>query len=239
MTILRLVDLIGGVIMKRASLILGLAASAAILVSTAANALVVTVGGTSVAGQGQFSSVAGATTYDFSGASPFTGVGPNAGAQLLYTGSVGGQNAQPFDDFTQYASIGTSDTPQTATLVLAAGFQNYVGLYWGSIDTYNLLKIHYADGTSESVTSVLFPILTPSNGDQTSLGSKYVNIFTTKDIASLTFYSESKAFEFDNLAVAAVPEASTWAMMILGFLGLGFFGYRKSSKTSGPAFRVA
>jgi hypothetical protein len=28
-------------------------------------------------------------------------------------------------------------------------------------------------------------------------------------------------------AVAAIPEASTWAMMILGFLGLGFMAYRR------------
>jgi outer membrane lipase/esterase len=26
---------------------------------------------------------------------------------------------------------------------------------------------------------------------------------------------------------SAVPEPSTWAMMLLGFAGLGFFGYRK------------
>jgi len=36
--------------------------------------------------------------------------------------------------------------------------------------------------------------------------------------------------------VSGVPEPSTWAMMILGFLGLGFLGYRKSS---GAAFRMA
>jgi hypothetical protein len=30
-------------------------------------------------------------------------------------------------------------------------------------------------------------------------------------------------------AVPAVPEPSTWAMMILGFLGLGFMAYRKRS----------
>jgi PEP-CTERM motif len=28
-------------------------------------------------------------------------------------------------------------------------------------------------------------------------------------------------------AVTAVPEPSTWAMMIFGFLGLGFMAYRK------------
>ena len=30
-----------------------------------------------------------------------------------------------------------------------------------------------------------------------------------------------------NIVLAAVPEPSTWAMMILGFLGLGFMAYRR------------
>lgn len=30
----------------------------------------------------------------------------------------------------------------------------------------------------------------------------------------------------------AVPEPSTWAMMILGFAGIGFFGYRRSRKSA-------
>jgi hypothetical protein len=37
--------------------------------------------------------------------------------------------------------------------------------------------------------------------------------------------------------VAAVPEASTWAMMLLGFAGVGFMAYRK--RNSGTAFRFA
>ena len=36
--------------------------------------------------------------------------------------------------------------------------------------------------------------------------------------------------------VSAVPEPSTWAMMILGFAGVGFMAYRRKSR---PAFRVA
>jgi hypothetical protein len=36
--------------------------------------------------------------------------------------------------------------------------------------------------------------------------------------------------------VAAVPEPSTWAMMILGFAGLGFMAYRRKSK---PALMAA
>jgi PEP-CTERM motif len=37
--------------------------------------------------------------------------------------------------------------------------------------------------------------------------------------------------------VAAVPEPSTWAMMILGFGGLGFMAYRR--KQAGPALSAA
>jgi hypothetical protein len=29
--------------------------------------------------------------------------------------------------------------------------------------------------------------------------------------------------------VAAVPEPSTWAMLLLGFCGLGFLGYRRGN----------
>ena len=38
----------------------------------------------------------------------------------------------------------------------------------------------------------------------------------------------------DHVSIAAVPEASTWAMLILGFAGIGFMAYRRKSK---PAFR--
>ena len=37
--------------------------------------------------------------------------------------------------------------------------------------------------------------------------------------------------------VVAVPEPSTWAMMILGFFGVGFMAYRRRNQTA--AFRIA
>ena len=37
------------------------------------------------------------------------------------------------------------------------------------------------------------------------------------------------------LSVAAVPEPSTWAMMILGFFGVGFMAYRRRTQN---AFRI-
>ena len=40
-----------------------------------------------------------------------------------------------------------------------------------------------------------------------------------------------EALAATNLSVTIVPEPSTWAMMVLGFAGLGFAGYRKARKT--------
>jgi hypothetical protein len=40
----------------------------------------------------------------------------------------------------------------------------------------------------------------------------------------------------DGIEISAVPESSTWAMMLLGFAGIGFMAYRRKSK---PAFMAA
>jgi hypothetical protein len=40
------------------------------------------------------------------------------------------------------------------------------------------------------------------------------------------------------ITVGGVPEPSTWAMMLLGFAGLGFLAHRRSKKTAG-AFAAA
>jgi hypothetical protein len=34
----------------------------------------------------------------------------------------------------------------------------------------------------------------------------------------------------DNYSVSAVPEPSTWAMLLLGFAGIGFMAYRRKAK---------
>jgi hypothetical protein len=38
---------------------------------------------------------------------------------------------------------------------------------------------------------------------------------------------------------SGVPETSTWAMMLLGFAGLGFAGYRRAKSTSFAASATA
>jgi hypothetical protein len=44
--------------------------------------------------------------------------------------------------------------------------------------------------------------------------------------------------ENGTLSVAAVPELSTWAMMLTGFAGLGFASYRASRRTAAAGLRA-
>jgi hypothetical protein len=52
-------------------------------------------------------------------------------------------------------------------------------------------------------------------------------VLTKVDLFSTSGIKEAKHFE-----VSGVPELSTWAMMLVGFSGLGFAGYRKTRKAA-------
>ncbi|WP_156434638.1 PEP-CTERM sorting domain-containing protein, partial [Bradyrhizobium lablabi] len=59
---------------------------------------------------------------------------------------------------------------------------------------------------------------------------------------SLNFHGQGVPagdFVVDNASVAAVPEASTWAMMIMGFVGVGFLAYRRRETSKKIGFRLA
>jgi hypothetical protein len=225
----------------------GLAASfaaSALLIATAANATTVTFteGGAPGGTAGVISAIA-PTTFNFDAGIPgqFTNV---TGAMINPINNVG-ISAPPFGDTTHYLSIGSAAPPtETALLTLSAPV-TYLGLYWGSVDTYN--TISFLDSLGNVITTTGLnntnytgsDILNPANGFQGAGGSAYVNFFFSGgEVSKVFFSSDQKAFEIDNIA-AGVPEASTWAMMILGFLGLGFLGYRRSSGSSNPTFRMA
>jgi len=58
-----------------------------------------------------------------------------------------------------------------------------------------------------------------------------LNNVSAVDISGLVAEGTGVYWTLDNVnyTVAAVPEPSTWAMMILGFAGVGFMAYRRNS----------
>ena len=138
--------------------------------------------------------------------------------------------AQPFGTSGNYLSVlggGSID--------ISFSSRNSISFYWGSVDTYNSIVFHTDGGNVLLTGSQVSPLL-PTGCQGSSSCNGYVTFTSDSAFSSVTLSSCLNSFELTN--ISAVPEPSTWAMMILGFLGLGFFGYRKS-KNSGPAFRVA
>jgi hypothetical protein len=87
---------------------------------------------------------------------------------------------------------------------------------------------------------MILPYADPIN---LNVGGTGFNNLTTQNCPTLTFYGFTSSTPFtsvttsnpggtyvimDNFALAsAVPEPSTWAMMILGFVGIGAMTYRR------------
>jgi hypothetical protein len=95
-----------------------------------------------------------------------------------------------------------------------------------------------SSGTRGTIT---FTGVKGPNADFARLGIVSLDGETLKSVEISTPGSESfkefKQVEF-SFAVAGIPEPATWAMMTLGFAGLGFAGYRRA-KTSRTALSAA
>jgi hypothetical protein len=128
---------------------------------------------------------------------------------------------------------------------------------WGS----TLIRIDMTSARLLGVTGFSFEFGSTTQGESwqvfgsNSATSGYTSVATGNDeldhtlsgaSANYTYYYFDRVHHFndggDNVllakidAVAPVPEPATWAMMIVGFAGIGFMAYRRRST---PTFRFA
>ena len=128
----------------------------------------------------------------------------------------------------------------------AAGFTTGFSFYYsapvysGAVDVYSGL-----DGTGTLLASLTLP--TTENG--ASVPGCYGTAYCPWVADGITFSGTAESVNFTGTAnyigfaeitlgsatPGGVPEPSTWAMMALGFAGLGFAGWRKSR----PAISIA
>jgi hypothetical protein len=110
------------------------------------------------------------------------------------------------------------------------GFTVTIGSDTFTLATKNTSSDPAAQFTTGALDDITYAGLA-ANGDSLMMTSDFVYYIVTSRTQEIGSFSAT-------LDVApAVPEPSTWAMMILGFCGLGFMAYRR--KQNGTALSVA
>jgi hypothetical protein len=173
------------------------------------------------------------TVYTFDGApSPVFSFSGDAG---VVTGSVSGQYAAPFGvsapDATHYLTVPLNNSSGSITAILPNAVNNYFGLWWGSVDTYNTLSFYFGPNLVAQYdgTAIISP--DPANGNQTAPSTNlYVNFLGLPNFNKVVMTSTQYAFESDDIAIGRVnvPEPTTMLLLGLGLIGLA--GVRRKIK---------
>jgi VCBS repeat-containing protein len=149
---------------------------------------------TSGAGSGEFFSAALDASFSGSGN---TGVvnGSSSDTKAPFVGPLPGS-----EDATNYLSIGGGGT-ETITF---ASSENAFGLYWGSLDSYNMIEFY--DGTT-LVASFTGNDISPlfASGNQASfISNGYVEFLGIAPFDKVVLESAANAFEIDNISAGAI-----------------------------------
>lgn len=163
------------------------------------------------------------------------GVPTGAPALNLFTARTG-TNSQvvPGYGFTGYPP-GLTLTPSTATL---QGNTFYLDALTGGTSSSDPNATQYGPTRypNSGMPGGSAPWVDASFVFDAADGGTYELVMATSNVGD-TLYASGLLFTGESISGGSpiIPEPSTWVMMISGFLGLGFVGYRQAKKRGGPA----
>jgi hypothetical protein len=139
-------------------------------------------------------------------------------------------NAAPAGDASHYLwGVGG------ATITFANAVTRF-DIYWGSIDgngnNNNSLVLNVGSDTITGDNLVAMGLTNGAGNQFDIFDNQWFRISDTNPFTSFAVSSTTNAFEFDMAGpsvtqTSGVPEPSTWAMMLLGFAGLGYAGFKR------------
>jgi hypothetical protein len=187
-----------------------------------------------------FDSIAPTTDLTtLSGPSPFQSV---SGHGEIVQGDVANVNTTPWGESTsnsylEVAYLGSGVLPSDVTIDLSS-LENYFGLYWGTIDSFNSVTFNNTiSGDTLTYTGDKLLLLSGGggnlDGDQATnpLDNGYVNFFFGGMFNQVVLSTADYNFEVNKLAVGnsdPVPEPTTMVLMGMGLFGI--VGLKKRKK---------
>jgi hypothetical protein len=111
-----------------------------------------------------------------------------------------------------------------------------VGIVWTDGDGPNrTFKAYDQNGALLGTILDSSPLFFSSGGDNLPSNYRFFGATNSDGISSIFIANDNGGIEVDDLQFgflsSGVPEPSTWAMMILGFAGIGFMAYRRKNTT--------
>jgi hypothetical protein len=144
--------------------------------------------------------------------------------------------------FTSGDAFNTSASGQAVITPFATTFNDLTMTASGTASAFTALLLDVKVPVTETLTfgSISTPITSGGTQTVSCCGENFilVSAINGETFSSLNFSSTGNLSSVEQVrvdiagSVGAVPEPSTWAMMVLGFLGLGFMAYRRRGHAS-------
>lgn len=133
-------------------------------------------------------------------------------------------------DATTYGYLTAIDSEATLTIPTSVAG---VSVYIGSLDSYNYIGFE-SGGTTTWFTGTDLAAIAGSSLDGSA---RYYFDFNGASVDAIIFAAGQNSLEFDNIAAVAVPEASIWILLVLGFglTGLALRGNRQRNNMARAA----
>ncbi len=131
-----------------------------------------------------------------------------------------------------FASFGAGDL-DTTRAVLGQSFATVAGMSYDFSFDWGAL----GSGTPNTVTAMIdgtpiSALISANNNLDTTLSTVAGSFVASSNLSTIKFYVSGPTYSIDpiidNVSVSsAVPEPSTWAMMLIGFVGLGLMSRKR------------
>jgi hypothetical protein len=168
-------------------------------------------------------------------AAQLSGSIPANAPPFTYSGTAffgGGGVRGPFNQLSAVNVDFTTKDLLNIKEVINTNGPNWTVQFFANGTQVQFINTQPSDPANNTPITTLTFATTPASLDQLGIG---FSGFAADGSSSATISGIS--LSTDGTVTSAVPEPSTWAMMVLGFAGLGFMSYRKSRRKDGVGFR--